>query len=92
MPSVAIAESAKFQSPILRDWCIASVVCSYSVAVSLRKYLATLNAIELSVRAAPELNLDSRGRSRLKCQVVMLSRWRAVELVCQLLSKANGGL
>jgi len=33
---MATAESEKFQSPILPDWCIASMVCSYSVDIFLR--------------------------------------------------------
>src|SRR6266487_3298722 len=52
---MAISQSAKFQSPILPDWWIASVLCSYSVAVSLRKYLASINAIEISMRAEPKV-------------------------------------
>ena len=43
----------------LVDCFVASMVCSYSVAISLRKYRGNTNAIEISVRARVNFPIEA---------------------------------
>jgi hypothetical protein len=72
MPKAGSTSIRKISVTYLVDRCVASVGCSYFVAISLRKYRANILAIEISVRAEPELIFQFRRTKSAKCQVATL--------------------